>query len=197
MSKRLFIIHGWEADPNCNWFPWLKREASKVGFEVFVPAMPNTEHPVRAEWIAYLKELVGAVDENTYFVGHSLGVITILKFLEQIPAGQKAAMAILAAGFSESLGVPELESFTDAPLDYKKVKASAEKIIIYQSDNDPFIPLASAVKMQNEFNSDLRIIKNANSPEEDLIQRGNHLNEGTGNFAFPEILEDLVNYKNV
>lgn len=197
MSKRLFIIHGWEADPNCNWFPWLKREASKVGFEVIVPAMPNTEHPIRAEWVAHLNELVGEVDENTYFVGHSLGVIAILRFLEQLPAGQKAAMAILAAGFSESLGVPELESFTDTPLDYQKVKTNVEKIIIYQSDNDPHVPLKNAVIMQEKFNADIIVIKNANSPEEDLLQRGNHLNEGTGNFAFPEILEDLVNYKNV
>lgn len=100
-------------------------------------------------------------------------------------------MAILVAGFSESLGVPELESFTDAPLDYNKVKANVERIIIYQSDNDPLIPLSSAVKMQNEFNCDLKIIKHAEHLDEGS---GSHLNEGTDNFAFPEILEDLVNH---
>ncbi|MBU4216445.1 alpha/beta hydrolase [Candidatus Parcubacteria bacterium] len=195
MSKRLFIIHGWEADPNSNWFPWLKLEASKLGFEVFVPAMPNTAHPVKDEWIAYLNKLVGVVDENTYFIGHSLGVIAILKFLEQVPVGQKAAVAILVAGFSESLGIPEVESFTNTLLDYEKVKQSAVKFIIYQSDNDPLIPLKSAVVMQEKFNADIIVIKNTDSPEDDLLQQGNHLCEGTGDFAFPEILDNLKDYK--
>jgi len=192
MSKRLFVIHGWEADPNCNWFPWLKREATRLEFAVTVPAMPNTEHPVKDEWVAHLRELVGAVDENTYFVGHSLGVIAILRFLEQLPAGQKAAMAILTAGFSESLGIPELESFTDTSLDYQKVKTSVNKIIIYQSDNDPLIPLKSAVVMQKEFNCDLRIIKHAEHLDEGSVNNGSHLCEGTDNFTFPELLADLI-----
>jgi predicted alpha/beta hydrolase family esterase len=29
--KRVIIIHGWEASPESNWFPWLKNELEKKG----------------------------------------------------------------------------------------------------------------------------------------------------------------------
>ena len=45
MSKRVFVIHGWGGYPEEGWKPWLKKELEKRGFTVFVPAMPDTEHP--------------------------------------------------------------------------------------------------------------------------------------------------------
>ncbi|MBI2582787.1 alpha/beta hydrolase, partial [Candidatus Azambacteria bacterium] len=68
-EPRVFIIHGWEGYPEEGWFPWLKRELESRGFEVRVPAMPDTAKPKIEAWISYLAELVGKPDENTYFVG--------------------------------------------------------------------------------------------------------------------------------
>ncbi len=45
MTKRAFIIHGWDGYPEEGWFPWIKRELEKKGFITQIPAMPQPEHP--------------------------------------------------------------------------------------------------------------------------------------------------------
>lgn len=78
MSKRVFIIHGWDGHPDEQWFPWLKKELEQRGFEVYVPQMPKTEEPRIDIWVPYLRGLVGRPDQDTYFVGHSIGPQAIL-----------------------------------------------------------------------------------------------------------------------
>jgi len=73
MKKRVFIIHGWGGSPEGGCLPWLKSELEKNNFEVLAPQMPNTEEPKIEEWVSYLSEFVGEIDENTCFVGHSIG----------------------------------------------------------------------------------------------------------------------------
>ncbi len=81
MQKRVFIIHGWEGSPQGDWFPWLKKELETKSFVVEVPIMPDTMHPTLEGWLGHLKKITGEPNENTYFIGHSLGVITILRYL--------------------------------------------------------------------------------------------------------------------
>ena len=83
MTKRVFIIHGWEGNPNEGWFPWLKENLEARGFDVHIPTMPNPDEPDMKDWINTLKDIVGPVDENTNFIGHSIGCNAILRFLEQ------------------------------------------------------------------------------------------------------------------
>lgn len=181
MAKRVFIIHGWEGTPDSNWFPWLKGELEKKSFEVFVPQMPNADLPQMTEWLAHLQEIVGEPDENTYFVGHSLGVIAILRYLESLPAGKKVGGAVLAAGFSEPVGIRELENFFATPLDYEKVKSAAKQIIAVNSDNDHYVPLVQGEILRDKLDAKLIIIPN-----------GDHLNAGDGYFRFPLVLGEIL-----
>ena len=82
--KRVFIIHGWGGKP-AGWLLWLKEELGKKGFEASTLEMPNSEKPEIEEWVGYLSEQAGEVDKDTYFVGHSIGCQTILRFLEKLP----------------------------------------------------------------------------------------------------------------
>ncbi|MDP3875283.1 MAG: alpha/beta hydrolase, partial [bacterium] len=66
--KRVFIVHGWDGHPEEGWFPWLKEELEKKGFEVSVPVMPNPAEPKIETWIPFLSQLVGTPDVNTFFV---------------------------------------------------------------------------------------------------------------------------------
>ena len=121
MPKRVFIIHGWEGSPDSNWFPWLKKELEEKSSKVFVPQMPNADQPKINEWLAHLREIVGRPGENTYFVGHSLGVTAILRYLESLEAEEKISGAILVAGVAKSIGIKELENFFINPFDYEKI----------------------------------------------------------------------------
>jgi len=180
--KRVFIIHGWEADPDSNWFPWLKNELEKKGFAAIVPAMPNSAHPDCQEWVDHLKKIVEQVDEDTFFVGHSLGPIAILRFLETLPAGQKASEVIMVAGFSESLGIPETENFFLKSLDYEKIKKTVKKFIAINSDDDPYVPMSQGKILEKELGAELIVMHNCG-----------HLNAGTGFFELPIVLEKILN----
>lgn len=181
MKKRVFIIHGWEGAPDSNWFPWLKKELGKYGFEVSVPQMPNADFPKKAGWLAHLQKIVGEPDENTFFVGHSLGVTAILRYLESLSKGEKISGAILVAGVAKSIGIRELESFFTKPFDYERIKRTAKHIIVVNSDNDPYVPLSHGETLRDELGAKLIIIPN-----------GQHLNAGNGYFEFPLVLEEIL-----
>ncbi len=160
MSKRVFIIHGWEGYPEEGWRPWLKKELENRGFKVFVPAMPNTEHPHLDKWLPYLTELAGKPSENNYFVGHSLGCITILKLLEGLAENEKIGGVILVAGFTDNLGYKEISSFFQKPIDFNKIKSHCDKFIAIHSDNDPYVALSYGNEFKDKLGAKLIVEHN-------------------------------------
>jgi predicted alpha/beta hydrolase family esterase len=96
---RAIIIHGWDNSPEDNWFPWLKQQLVERGWDVVVPAMPDTEVPRIQPWVAAVAAAVGNPDEQTYLVGHSIGCQTILRYVAGLPVGQKIGGAVLVAPF--------------------------------------------------------------------------------------------------
>ena len=50
--KRAIIVHCGEGVPEYCWYPATKKELEALGFEVEVPAMPETELPKQEKWVA-------------------------------------------------------------------------------------------------------------------------------------------------
>jgi len=103
MTKRVFIVHGWDGYPEEGWFPWLKNELEAKDFEVSVPQLPEAKTPRIYNWVPALSKAVGTPDEQTYFVGHSIGCQTIARYLESLPEGVKVGGAVFVAGFFKRL----------------------------------------------------------------------------------------------
>jgi predicted alpha/beta hydrolase family esterase len=105
--------------------------------------MPDSSTPTLEKWLPHLLKIVGTPDENCYFVGHSLGCITILKFLETLGENQKVGGTIFVAGFSQDLEYDgykkELASFFKKPLDWENVKKHCKKFVTIHSSNDPWV----------------------------------------------------------
>jgi len=159
MKKRIFLIYGWDGYPEENWFPWLKRELEArsfsaqdgpaSGWEVFVPKLSDSSNPRINIWIPEIAKAVGTPDENTFFVGHSMGCQAICRFLESLPEGMRIGGAVFVAGFFKRLtGIEDIEDqkatekhWLSAPIDFTKVKSRLQKSIAIFSDNDPFVPL--------------------------------------------------------
>jgi uncharacterized protein len=140
--KRAFLIHGWGGNSQKDFFPWLKPQLEKLGYEVHVPDMPNTENPAIGPWVSKLSEIVGTPDRNTYFVGHSIGCQTILRYLEtiKIPVGG----AVFVAGW---FNLENLESdaerkiakpWIETPINTAKVRSVLPLSTLIISENDPY-----------------------------------------------------------
>lgn len=158
---KVYLIHGWDGHPHNNWFPWLISELKAKYIEVEAPYLPNPAKPKVKEWLSYLKDYVGKVDEETFFVAHSLGCNAVLRLLEVLNPKTKIGGCVFVAGFAGDIGIPEISEFTATPFDLKKAKNHAKKIINIFSDNDEYVPLAESLKFARDLGAKKIMIKSA------------------------------------
>ncbi len=144
MTKRLFIVHGWDFNPQMHWYPWLKKELEKKGFNVIVPEMPHTSEPEINAWVSHLKKVVGTLDEETYFIGHSIGCQTIMRLLEKEDYNSKIGKMVFVAGWFKLNNLEDEEvkkiahPWINTPINFDKVKEKTTKLTVFLSSNEPY-----------------------------------------------------------
>lgn len=153
--KRAVIVHCWEGYSEYCWYPQTKKELEAVGFEVFVPEMPETKLPKLSLWLPKLKEVAGNPSEYLYLIGHSAGCITIMRYLESLAEGERIGGAVFVAGFTDNLGYKELENFFKKPLDFEKIKSKTNHFAAIYSDNDPYVPPKHADILKEKLGAEL------------------------------------------
>ncbi len=188
--KRAYLIHGWEGYPENNWFPWLKKELEKKGFEVFIPAMPEPETPNRFKWVKTLQDLIQGPDKDVYLIGHSMGCQAIQRYLELLPENTVVGGAILVAGWindprwegrtEEEMQV--INDWFDVPKDYQKIKSHCKKFISIFSSDDPFILKSNWKESEEMLGAKVIVIPNKN-----------HFDDEAGIKQLPEVLEAMLN----
>ena len=181
--KRAFLIHGWGGHPDEGWQPWLRQELEKRGWQVAIPAMPDTDHPQCDAWVWHLRETIGKPDEDCVLVGHSLGCVTILRYLETLMPSQYVGGAVLVASFFEDLGprYSELHSFVDRPVHWETVRRSCGHFSVIHSDDDTVVLLPFAE----------RVAKNLNCPVT-LVHGQKHFSGNDGTFEAPDVLKAIL-----
>ena len=185
-KNKAILIHGWEGNPDVNWLPWLKHELEKRSFEVTVPALPDPNYPKSDEWLQTMTEQVGLPSPDTVLVGHSLGAIAILHFLESLPENVSIRGVILVSGFAESLGYPETNNFFDTPVDFSKITPHLERAIVINSDNDPYVPLELGHSLAKSLGAEFILMPGAG-----------HINKAAGFTECPLILESVLDLFNL
>lgn len=178
----VFIIHGFGGHPKENWFPWLREEVEKRGHRTIVPAFPNSDAPHLHEWLEHMKKYEDSIDEETVFVGHSLGGMFILRLLEHMTKPIKAVflVATVTGPLDGKDFAPLMESFTTPPLDHKLIKKNGGTIHVLHTDNDPYIALKNAEDLAKNLGVTVQV-----------IHGGGHLNASAGFTTFP-ILRDSI-----
>jgi len=141
--KRIFLLHGWGAKPESEWYTWMKKELEKKGYKVIVPEMPNTEEPDINEWVSHLKKIVGKLDGNTCFIGHSIGCQTIMRYLEGQDYQDKIGKVFFVAGWFKLKNLEDYEidiakPWLDKPIDFMKVKKKINELVVFLSTNEPY-----------------------------------------------------------
>lgn len=54
--KNVIILHAMEDGPENHWYPWLKMELEKNGYDVWVPQLPDTANPQLEKWLPVILE---------------------------------------------------------------------------------------------------------------------------------------------
>lgn len=147
--QRVFVVHGWGESPEAGWFPWIKAELVKEGFEPHVLEMPTPAWPQIDSWVSFLSAAVRKSDTKTILVGHSVGCQTILRYLEKLPAGAKVGGIVLIAGWltlkPAALEDEDTKAIADPwlhrPMSWVKIKPHLERAAIIASDDDPYVPM--------------------------------------------------------
>lgn len=156
--KKAIIAHCWGGSPEYCWYPWVKKELEKRGFEVLVPAFPDTDNPKFSEWLPKLEEAIGEPSEELYLIGHSLGCITIMRYLEGLKENQKIGGAVFVAGFNENVGFDEIQTFFETPMDLEKIKEKVKNgFVAIHSDDDPYVDLKYADVFKEKLNAEIII----------------------------------------
>ena len=186
-TKRAFIVHRWDGTPKSDWYPWLKGELEKKGFKVEVPTMPNTSEPKINDWVNHLKKVAGKLDNATYFIGHSIGCQTIMRYLEKENYNGKIGGIIFVAGWFklDNLEGEEVETIAkpwmNTAIDFNKIKQKIPKLTVFLSTNEPYGFV--------EENS--KIFKEKLNAKVILEKDKGHFTEDDGVSELPEILSEI------
>ena len=184
MMKRVIIVHRWSGSPAADWYPWLKSELEKKGFEVLVPEMPDPDHPRIDTWVPFLADVVGKPNKETYLVGHSVGCQTILRFLEK--AKGEVGGCLFVGGWLplKNLTADEksvAKQWLETPINFDRVRKTTKNFTAIFSDNDPYVPLENAELFKNNLGARTVIEK----------QLG-HFTEEEGVTELPVALNELL-----
>jgi predicted alpha/beta hydrolase family esterase len=201
-NKTILIVHGWMGNSNRDWMRWLGAQLRERGFRVIVADMPFANAPIPFLWVLYLKRIVGTIDKNTFFVGHSIGCQAIMRMLAN--QDQECGGAIFVAGWflikdfskvrseffpNENFGTKLYTMAAQAviarwesPFGYENLKKVLPRSIAILSNTDRIVDEKINAKLFQE-NLGSEIISIAN---------GGHFTAREGFKEFPRLLDEVL-----
>lgn len=180
--RTVFIFHGTGGSPEGNWFPWLREELEKKGLHVIVPKFPTPVGQSLEAWFKVLNQYKQYINEETIFIGHSLGGMFLLKVLEQLKHPVCAAFFV-----SAPVGIKPIKyydsdyAFTQFTFDWLTITKKAKTFTAYHSDNDPYIYLGNGKELAKQLGITLT-----------FIPKAGHLNSESGWTKFDKLFEDIM-----
>ena len=133
--KNAIILHGTGTKKDEFWFPYLKNELEKIGYDVWLPQLPNDDYPNLKEWLPFILS-GGTFTEETVLIDHSAGSQVILSVLENINVRVK--QAILVSGYAKALRKDLESEKNEEEFHWDAIRGKAKEFIFINSDNDPW-----------------------------------------------------------
>ena len=181
----IYIIHGYSASPADHWFFWLKEKLEEENNKVTIIDLPTPLTPNPIEWNEALKKQIKVIDENSFFIAHSLGCITLLKFLEESFFEKQIAGYMLVSGFNDSIPtLKQLNNFLKSKLDYHKLNKITKNKIVISAKDDYVVPIILSERLSFLFNADFI-----------PLEKGGHFMASDGYHKFPFLLTEFKKLK--
>lgn len=159
--KRAVILHGTDANPEANWFPWLKKQLEAEGYEVWAPLLPDNHVPNHETYNNFLFKSGWDFTDNVV-VGHSSGAVSVLNLLmdKRCP---RIRLGVVVSAWEQ--GTPAtMEEYQFAHLfpaqgfDFARIKAQADTLAFLHGDDDIYCPLEQAQHLAQELGAPLTTV---------------------------------------
>ncbi len=164
--KKVYLIHGWGGSSEGGWFDWLKKELPKKGFDIEAFDMPDTDNPKIEVWVKYLEKKIPAekLDKHTYFIGHSIGCQTIMRYLEKLPKQKEIGGCVFVAGWFDLINLDPEEMRIAHPwinthIDFSRITRHTKNLLAIFSDNDLYVPKSEKEKFRKNLGAKIIVKK--------------------------------------
>ena len=189
--KKIYIVHCWDGSKNDGWYPWLDENICDENTKVYRFNMPDTNNPKIDSWVPFLSNQVNELDSDTYFVGHSIGCQTIMRYLQDkdIKIGGILFVApwleLLPEAVSDEESLNTATPWLNIPINFNNIKNICDNITCIFSDNDYFVPMNQVDKFRELLNAKTVIVNGKG-----------HISSEDGVFELDEIYDELINIIN-
>ncbi|MEK3899243.1 RBBP9/YdeN family alpha/beta hydrolase [Paenibacillus sp. FSL R7-0179] len=161
-SKHVYIVHGYGATPANHWFGWLQKRLDADGITSDILEMPTPLSPNLQEWLEHLSSKAKLLNQDTYFVAHSLGCVSLLKYLLSARPQEPLGGLVLVSGFTKPLpGLPMLDEFTQDQINYSEAAALAPKRAVIASKDDAIVPVALSKELAQVIHADFHEVEHS------------------------------------
>ncbi|MCE0495211.1 RBBP9/YdeN family alpha/beta hydrolase [Vibrio salinus] len=182
----VYIIHGFMASTEDHWFRWLQNKLRQRNITVKIVNLPDSHSPEPDKWQAALRKEMNILSKNSIFIAHSLGCVTLLKYLQSSLFNDHIGGMILVSGFTEQLpSLPQLNSFVTEQIHFKKIISQVPRRIVINSDQDSIVPGHLSRELADNLSARLVTISN-----------GGHFLSEDGYTCFPKLynlLKKMIN----
>ncbi|MGO2751000.1 MAG: RBBP9/YdeN family alpha/beta hydrolase [Pseudoclavibacter sp.] len=182
LPTRVIIVHGFRANVDAHWFPWLRDALADRGIAATSVDLPLAESPNPADWEREVSLALGTPDEQTWIVGHSLGAVTSLRVLAAQLGDWRLGGVVFVAGFTGKLDtLPDLDDYLADDVDAERVAERISTRVVVRSDNDTLVPPAASDALARRLSAEVRVQPGAG-----------HFLEADGMTSLPVVLDALL-----
>lgn len=183
--KNIYIVHCWDGKSSDGWYPWLDKMIASDNIKVIRFDMPDTESPQIEKWVSTLDKYVnGNLNENTYFIGHSIGCQTIMRYLERQNVNKIGGilfvapwLELLPSALEDEESKTTARPWLDTPIDFNKIKNLTSNIYALFSDDDYFVD----IKQEQVF---AKLIE----AKTKIVSKCGHISQDDGIYELDDIL---------
>jgi len=198
MQKQVVVIHGGntfrtyddyfnflkshnldlEKQKNGSWKESLQSDLGDK-YDVILHKMPNGFNAKYIEWKIWMDKLLPFLNDGVILIGNSLGGVFLAKYLAENDFPVKISQVHLTAAPYDDNTRDYLEEFI-APENLEKFEKQAEKIFLYQSEDDPVVNIAEIEKYAEKLPKAKKFI----------FEDKGHFNR---EMKIPELIENIKN----
>lgn len=178
--KTVYILPGYGANKDDHWFNAVKRNIEDKQTTAKIISFPNPNQPNTADWQNTLDRELHAIDENTFFVAHSLGTITLLHYLERHSTHQIGGIILVSGLNRPAQAFPELDQYISENQFDPKQLPKVKHQLMFISSNDKSVEPELSISLAKQLNMPYILIPNSG-----------HFLRTDGYTTFPQLINQL------